>query len=148
MVCVFFFFSFQGDMVEYRLERGNSTVFELVPDSDEAVTASMTQNIMNCGFAPSFDRFVIHYCCCRCWGGVVVVFTLMFLLRQCMLVGLRLKHMLEGRRPHCCCCFLRCLLLPFSPLLASENGRLVFYSTPRTRDALTPPETKQKQTQA
>ncbi|CBJ26170.1 conserved unknown protein [Ectocarpus siliculosus] len=46
----------QGDMVEYRLDRANSTIFELVPGSDEALTSSMTDNVMNCGFTPTFDR--------------------------------------------------------------------------------------------
>lgn len=48
----------KGDMVEYRLDRGNSTIFELVPDSDEALTAFDTSNVMNCGFTPTFDRYV------------------------------------------------------------------------------------------
>lgn len=89
MVSVFVFAFFQqGDRVEYRLERGNSTIFELVPDSDEAVTASMTQNIKNCGFTPTFDRFVdgpadgpIVVCCglpkegSKMAGGTIKVFV-------------------------------------------------------------------------
>lgn len=67
--------------MEYRLDRRNSTIFELVPDSDEAVTASMTQNIMNCGFTPTFDRCVVVVVVvdgCRWWLMFVYRFSSSF----------------------------------------------------------------------
>eukprot|EP00752_Nemacystus_decipiens_P007961 g7114.t1 len=46
----------QGDVVSLRLVIGNTTIFELIPDSDENITAAMTQNILNCGLTPTLDR--------------------------------------------------------------------------------------------
>lgn len=45
-------------MVQLRVNAGSNTVYEEIPDSDEALTADMTRDIMNCGFTPTFDRFI------------------------------------------------------------------------------------------
>ena len=49
-------------MVQLRVNVGFDTVYERIPDSDEALTADMTRDIMNCGFTPTFDRFVGGNC--------------------------------------------------------------------------------------
>lgn len=49
----------QGDMVQYQLNRGASTIFELIPGEDEALTSGMVDNVMNCGQTPTFDRCVV-----------------------------------------------------------------------------------------
>lgn len=46
----------QGDMVQYRVSWKGNTIFEYVPDPDEALDEEVTNDAMVCGYTPTFDR--------------------------------------------------------------------------------------------
>ncbi|CAN0349982.1 unnamed protein product [Laminaria digitata] len=46
----------QGDMVEFRLFRGNTTIFEYGPTDKEALAGDTAAEAMECGLTATFDR--------------------------------------------------------------------------------------------
>ena len=48
----------KGDMVEYRFDRGNVTIFKYGPTDLSALEGGAVAEAMACGLTPTFDRFV------------------------------------------------------------------------------------------